>query len=226
MTPQETEEEKRRARELAKRVGGVLAMLLGVISTDTQITWNPAAGRFLVAGEYIAAEAMRQQLIRLNSRAGNEMAAEVERLLASKITIDEWRDSMHKQIGSVHVVAGALAAGSITAALASGKVQAQIASERVFADGFARDLKKKQKSGPSWRARARSYVQSTLVTFAAVELVVRQVLGYTEARRVLTAAESCDGCRHYGYQWLPLADMPEIGSLDCGSRCRCYLEYR
>ena len=30
----------------------------------------------------------------------------------------------------------------------------------------------------------------------------------------------------YAYRWMPINEMPRIGSLNCGSWCRCYLEYR
>ena len=49
---------------------------------------------------------------------------------------------------------------------------------------------------------------------------------FTEAKRIRRASESCPGCRIYAGRWMPIGMMPPIGSLDCGSHCRCYLIYR
>ncbi len=76
------------------------------------------------------------------------------------------------------------------------------------------------------KARARSYMLAASNTYSIIEQRVRGVIGYTEARRVRRASESCSGCITYSYVWMPINALPSIGSLDCGSRCRCYVEYR
>lgn len=226
MTPHEIDEERRRARELAVKVGGVLAILLGAVPAGNRINWDPQAARFLVDGQYVSAEELRKQLLRMATRVGNLMVERVDRLVAKQIDLETWRREMQKLIGSAHVIAGALALGSINIAAADAKVQEQIESERKYAAGFAAAIVAKNIKPQTIRTRARSYMSAPLVTFAVAQIYIRKLVGYTEARRVLTAKESCTGCRMHGYQWMPIDLMPPIGSQECGSRCRCYLEYR
>lgn len=74
--------------------------------------------------------------------------------------------------------------------------------------------------------RAVSYLFAATATYAVVEYRLKKELGYSEAIRVRTAAESCEGCLRFAGKWMPIEEMPVIGSLDCGSKCRCFLKYR
>jgi hypothetical protein len=76
------------------------------------------------------------------------------------------------------------------------------------------------------KSRARSYLMAASNTYSIIEQRFRSVFGYTEARRIRRASESCAGCITYSYVWMPIAQLPEISTLDCGSRCRCFIEYR
>lgn len=79
----------------------------------------------------------------------------------------------------------------------------------------------------SIKARAKSYLRAATITYNVVEQKVRDLIGgYTECRRIRRASESCSACIDWSYRWMPIQDMPPIGTLQCGGRCRCYLEYR
>lgn len=226
MTAAEIEAEERRAELLAKSIGGALAAILGLKAAKPPVAWDAAKGVFTVEGRTVSAETVRRELQRIETAVGVKMSNVTDRLKRGELTLEQWRDEFKWLIGSSHVLIAALAAGSIAAAVTNTKVQSRIDSERKFADGFARDVRKKRLPASTIKARASSYLLSAAVTYAVVQHVVRKALGYTEARRVLRARESCPDCRSFGFEWMPIDKMPPIGSLQCGSRCRCYLEYR
>lgn len=76
-------------------------------------------------------------------------------------------------------------------------------------------------------SRAKGYLLAASATYSVVEHQIRIATGMTEARRIRRRAESCPGCVEWARRgWVPIAQMPPIGSLQCRSRCRCYLIYR
>lgn len=226
MTQQEIADETRRAEDLAKGVGGILAALLGLRPTEKPITWNAQRGRFVIDGRFISMQTIRRELHRFENAVAIRMANLAKLLSNGTIDLPEWRERMKTLVGSSHVIMAAVAVGSIAAGARNPEVQNRIESERKYANGFAEDVEKKKLSTPTIKARAKSYLIAAAITFAVVEMAVHSKLGYQEARRITTAAESCEDCKAYAYEWMDIGEMPEIGSLKCGNRCRCYLEYR
>ncbi len=226
MTRQQIDLEKERAEDLAKTVGGALPAILGLRSAEQPITWDGKRGRFVIDGRFVSMETIRRELRRFETSVGAKMRKLADRFARGSVQLPEWREEMNRLIGSSHVVMGAVAAGSIAAAAANRTVQERVAIERQYAAGFAEDIEKKKLKTPTITARAQSYLLSAAVTHSVVGLAVHKLTGYKEASRITTAAESCPDCQTFAYQWMPIDKMPGIGSLACGSRCRCYLDYR
>ena len=74
----------------------------------------------------------------------------------------------------------------------------------------------------------RNYASSIKGTYEMAEAQVLSDGEYeVEERRVITAAESCVSCVTYASEgWVELGSLGEIGDSECGSRCKCYFEYR
>ncbi|CAN5508020.1 hypothetical protein BH10ACI2_BH10ACI2_04230 [soil metagenome] len=230
MTDAERENEKKRAKDLGASIGGILAILLGLaLSGSTPaspLLWDPGTGRYIFEGHYVSAETVRNEMLRLRTNVGNRMARTTDRFTAGEISIDQWKDEIKGFVASSHILAAALASGSIAFAFDDPAVESRIESEMKFADGFADDIRKKKLRTPTIKSRARSYMQAAIVTFAVVTHAVKKAVGYTEARRHPTAAESCRGCLDYANEWMDIDAIPQIGTLQCGPRCLCWMEYR
>ena len=106
----------------------------------------------------------------------------------------------------VQAVGSAAEAGSLL-------MQAVLAGGKEWED-FLDNLGLGGRRGPDWRK------------FFDGVIGRRNPRGKTEAKRIRRASESCPGCLIYAGRWIPIGMMPPIGSLDCGSHCRCYLIYR
>ena len=74
----------------------------------------------------------------------------------------------------------------------------------------------------------RNYASSIKGTYEMAEAQVLSDGEYeVEERRVITAAESCVSCVTYASEgWVEFGSLGEIGDSECGSRCKCYFEYR
>lgn len=85
--------------------------------------------------------------------------------------------------------------------------------------------------------RSRAYLRSLYITFQTLWHRAHIAAGYTHARRILTPAEHCrdkvtesgilHGCLETAARgWIPILEMPPIGSLVCKQFCKCWMEYR
>jgi hypothetical protein len=227
MTWQEEQQREQDAREEALLIGGLLAVLLGLKAGTKRILWDAQRQRFTVEGRAVSVTTIRKLLSTIETSVGARLLTFTDNLESGRWTADQWQRETAKTIGSAHVLAGALAVGSIAAAARDRDVQARIISEERYADNFGDEVRaKKAGSFAQIKARAKSYLLPAIITYSVIEQIVRTVGGYTEAMRVRRASESCSGCIAYSYRWIPIAEMPRIGSLTCGGRCRCFLKYR
>jgi hypothetical protein len=71
------------------------------------------------------------------------------------------------------------------------------------------------------------YVDASYATYANNVTFRERDEGVTLGRRVSEEdTESCDECVDAaGTEFVPLDELPEIGSLTCMSNCRCTVEY-
>jgi hypothetical protein len=227
MTWQEEQEREQAAREEALLIGGLLAVLLGLRAGTRPIIWDSVRKRFTVDGRAVSITTIRRLLAKIETSVGARLSTFTDNLESGRWTPEQWQRETSRSIGSAHVLAGALAVGSIYAAARDRDVQARIISEERYADNFGSEVKAgKAGSVARIKARAKSYLLPAIITFSVIEQIVRTVAGQKEAMRVRRASESCPGCVAYSYRWIPIAEMPRIGSLNCGGRCRCFLKYR
>jgi len=226
MTKKEQEQEKERARETAVEIGGLVALLLGVSAGKHTVSWDPRSLRFIVDGRYISLETVRRAILQIETRIGLRISRITDRFVAGEITLEDWLAETQKLVGSSHILMAALGLGSIAAAVASSAVQANITREKGFLTRFAQDIHKKGLSAAAIKARAKSYFHAARILFGNLSLDAHKITGYNEVRRVRTAAESCKGCIRWAGRWLPIGEMPPLGTLQCRNYCKCFFEFR
>lgn len=230
MTDDEIKQAEKEAEQRARELVLLLLLLFG--KKDSKglevVRFDAAKGRFYYNGRSVSVKEIRKQLLRIETQQGRKLAQITDDLINEKMTIAEWKREFDRTITSTHILAGALALGGIAVSVRNAGIQAAIASEIKFADGFAKDVRRKKGSAAQWKARARKYSRAIHITFSNTELEVRKLLGLqTEARRIRRAAESCSGCIEWSRKgWVSIEEMIPIGRLECGVYCRCYIEYR
>ena len=227
----EPEEDDMTATDLLL-IGGLVLLLLGRKRKASDVVeWDDAAGVFIVNGQRVSVETIRRQVLRVEKWFSQSMRSATLKFVDGTISANEWKRTMLSLIRSSHTIAAALAVGSTSAAATEPAVVKAIKTEQTYARAFVdshstKDAKEITKLKKRLVARASSYFLAVGVTNTLADLAKRRMTGSTECRRILRAKEHCQGCINWAYEWVPIAKMPPIGSLNCGSRCRCYLEYR
>lgn len=227
------------ARARAATLGAVLSLiLLFQAGSKSRVNFDRRTLLFSLDGRKVNAGALRRQLQSMESQLAAVMVLYVDRLLSGEWKTDKWRDEMEALLRQSHLLFAALAAGGLAAVVAEPALLkvAELRAERDirYLGGFSEDVRKgKYKNGRRALNRAKSYLKSARITYANVQLELAKLAGFTEARRILNAKESCRrrlariGCVEAAERgWVLIDDMPPIGTLVCKQFCLCYLEFR
>jgi hypothetical protein len=215
------------------------------VRSQREVKFDRRRGVFVVDGKRVSVTTMRILLTQIEKIGADRAKRHVDDLAAGRITLQEWRNRMASTLKVSHWLAGSLALGGLDAARNDKSLSARTASELAYLDGFYADLKNGKMSEAKQKSRASSYFLALAITFSTIEHALKSGLiktptqrqldkmapigvepQYTEAKRFRRAAESCEGCRRYSGTWMPIKRMPPIGSLECRSRCRCFIVYR
>lgn len=193
--------------------------------------WNENAGRFInERGQFVSERAVRVVVDRIADAASERMAAASERLLAGEMSVAAWQAEMMQTIKVSQIAAATIAAGGADQMTPSryGSAGFEIKTQYQYLREFAAQIESgQQKLNGSLTARARQYGQAARVAFERAYGRGQQQRGYRSVRNVLGVAEHCRQCLSLTAQgWMPIEQMPPIGSRICRSNDRCRLEYR
>lgn len=158
----------------------------------------------------------------LETATSNRLKLTTERLYKNQINLEEWRGEVIAILTSAHILAGALAAGSIAPDISAPYINKQIS----YLNDFEADIRRQKVSEAKGLWRIGLYATAVFVTFAGVSRDEAIKRGATQAKRVRRVSESCNGCVAWSGHWFPIALMPPIGTLDCRGRCRCTILYK
>lgn len=245
---------KRDEAELEKQLDSASVSLLLLLflgrrntSSTKKVDFDPRRGVFRIDGRTVSVTTIRVLLAQIEKIGGIRIRRHLDDYLANRITLDEWYERTASTLRVSHTLSASLALGGLDRA-SNEETERRIRAELAFLLAFRSDVATRKVSEGRMSARAQSYLLAVPVTYWAVDQMekarlrevkrVRRVSGgvplteielrsiYREARRYRRAAESCSGCIEYSGRWIPIDKMPPIGSLDCRSRCRCFIVYR
>lgn len=197
-------------------------------------------GNFVLDGRPISLGEMQYVLGKLDIKLAKIIESYVDKLASREWTLEKWKEEMIALLEGSHLIYAALAVGSVTAVLSSQSLEnfERIVSRQAeYLTGFVRDINTEKygtikQSVARIKSRAKSYVRALRITHQKFVLDLHKKLGFKEAKRILTAVESCtrientEGCLDIGGIWMPIKSMPPIGTLVCGAYCKCYLVFR
>lgn len=194
--------------------------------------WNERAGRYvdLRTKRFVKGRDVRLALDEALKAAGREMRALSEQLRAGEITLAEWQVGMRDAIRRRHVYSAAIARGGWAQMSQAdwGRVGPEVKRELEFLQAFAEQIESgRQPLDGRFIRRAEMYAEAGRGTYHVIEKRQFVTRGYNEARRVLGAADHCNGCVEQAARgWVPIDDVAQIGSQECRSNCHCDIEYR
>jgi hypothetical protein len=194
-------------------------------------TWNDRTNRYHGPDGRIVSRAQVRQAIDdalVRSRADARDVS--QRLQRGEISLADWQTQMRTHVKNIHIgSAEAARGGSAEMSPADyGRVGRELRDQYTYLDRFAADIEAGETPlDGRFLTRVDLYSEAGRGTFHAIEKYDMGRDGMTEARRVLGAADHCDGCIAEDMRgWVPIDDVADIGSQECGVRCACDIEYR
>jgi hypothetical protein len=214
--------------------------------TQTTLTTLTEEARRTFAALYIWDEKTRTfrlpdgtQLTPMNVRAFVDIAVEAAksearsiaaRFAAGEISIPDFELAMRALIKNEHLALAMIAEGGRDQMTLSdfGKVGAILRDQYGYLANFARQLERDEITlGDGFLARAESYAAFGTTVYERFVMDGMIEAGMTEVMNLLGAAERhCDECEELSDEWMPIDDMPPIGSRECGGRDCCSLIFR
>lgn len=191
-------------------------------------------GQFIVNGQKVQPKEIQKLMRRMDTRISKILDQYADKLVSGEWDLEKWKEEVIKLLEGSHVLYAALALGSFALAVQSPATEKRIIKQVSYLSKFEKDLKKVKDVSTYTRLKSRlkSYVRSFHILYEHHNLQLHKKLGFTEAKRILTAVESCgpiggvEGCIDYHDKWVKISEMPSIGTLVCGQYCKCYLIYR
>lgn len=135
MTEKEVEDAEKDAREDAKQLS-----LMILLANSSLVQFESDTGRFRYDGRVVTVAQIRAYLQRIEKRMASRAAAMIDRVEAGRMSVGEFRRGFERIVRSSHILAGALALGSIAASVRNSDVQERIVSELQYADGLIADV--------------------------------------------------------------------------------------
>lgn len=213
-------------KEDLKDATPALLLLLGLRRSERTVIFDQRLGRFRIDGRLVSDATIRRLLADIERIFGRQAQKFTSDYFDGKIDLPTWSAQMERNITSAHWAAAGLTAGGLALALRAGSLALEVNQQIGFKNGFADELKKGKVLRNRARSRAKSYSKGIYITARKVEHSIKRLI-YKEARRIRRASESCAACIDYaGRGWIPIDQMPSIGSLTCRWNCKCFIEYR
>jgi hypothetical protein len=194
--------------------------------------WSAASQRYRdeATGRFVSQVAVNQAVDAVIKAGSQHMVTMTQALQTNQITLAEWQTQMATEIKMLHTGAAALGRGGWAQMTQSdwGWTGQRIRAQYGWLRNFAHDIAVgHQPMDGRLLARAAMYAEATRATQREMQRFNASVIGRTQERNVLGAAEHCGGCLSATARgWVPLGTLPAIGNRECRSRCRCSIVTR
>lgn len=157
----------------------------------------------------------------------SDFAAKAALFAAGAITLTALFTFLQNEISAMHHAAGALAYGGLSQMDAEKwmRVNDRLQTELEFLNKF--QVEAPELSTDAIIARANLYPEAAYSEWANQTVQREADLGVTLGRRICEEDDvSCEACISAASdEFVPLDEIPEIGSLTCMHNCRCRLDF-
>lgn len=180
-------------------------------------------------GRFISPRKVRSEIDKTIETAASRMKQSAQKFNEGKINLPQFQIEMAELVKSSHIVAGTTAAGGKEQMQSKdwGEIGRALKEQYKFLNNFARQISREQVSPAQIENRAKSYAQSARLVYETKQRAQAVGSDMVKARRILHAAEHCEPCVSWARKgFVDVESLPPIGSLTCGYRCRCHVEYQ
>jgi hypothetical protein len=221
-----TQDERRQIERDYAEAGVGLLVLLGLRDTGQVIEFDRRLGQFRIDGRLVSPETIRRLMNKVSTVARSQILRVTELLISGSYSSERWLEEMRRILKGGHAIAAGMAFGSLDDTDGFLSFQKRYEEEDNYLIGLYAAFAAGVLSFGRLRARSQMYASAIYITWQVATGEQKGGQEYTQAMRIRTAAESCKGCIEYAGRWIPIGEMPPIGSLQCRSNCKCFLIYR
>jgi hypothetical protein len=180
-------------------------------------------------GRVVTPRAVRKEVEDYIEKAERAAEREAAKLLAGTITTSAFFKYMKDKIEAWHKVAGTIAYGGRAQMDDDrwARLESIITREREYLDRFHDELRLASEIPEGIVNRAGLYPNAAYATYENQVREREADAGVTLGRRICAEDEaSCEECVAAATEeFIPLSEIPDIGSLTCISNCRCEIEF-
>lgn len=192
--------------------------------------WNVTAGRYVNArGQFVPRQAVRRAIDAAIDNTAKQMRATSEGLRNGTVTLDEWHLQMRTHIKNTHLWNRAAARGGWAQMTPKdyGAVGNAVRAQYAYVDRFAGEIAAEtQKLDGRFLRRAEMYAQAGRRTYDVADREENAARGRTRERNILGDADHCGECVALSARgWVAIGTLTPIGSRECLTSCRCFIEY-
>lgn len=190
------------------------------------------SGRYrnLRTGRVVSSAEIRRGVETVIRKSARRVEALSGQLRSGSISVEDFEISMRAELKSVHLATSMAAKGGREAMSQSdyGRVGQRLRQEYQYLARFSDQIASGQLPlDGRFTRRAASYSNAARNTFAETERSERIAHGDRWERNVLQPGESCEGCKAATDAGVvPIGSLPQVGSRDCLSNCRCRIVYQ
>lgn len=194
------------------------------------VTYNPQKKQFERDGVPVTSEELRTLIDRLTLQTKREARRLSERLERGEITRDAWLVAMATLLRASHVVAASVGSGGYNRV--TEERWRKVEQKFIWQAGYLQKFSAMIAAGTlidAIASRSVKYASAVFITFSNA-WKEEQTLGRDEkemlCRLVQNSKEGCPECNaDAAAGWMPVSEMGEIGSRECGDFCLCEIEF-
>lgn len=196
--------------------------------------WNERAGRYIsqATGRFVGRQAIVSLLDAHVNSADERLAQLVTAYSEQRISSSVFVEQMRSELKRIHLQARALGAGGwdrLTQA-EYGSIGGKLRTDYQRIERLTQDIANGDASLAQALNRVNGYVGNARTGFWDAQRERNQARegNVMLERRVLGVAEHCNDCvEYYGRGWQLPGALPSPGTQsECGTHCRCRMEYR
>lgn len=157
------------------------------------------------------------------------MARLSEQLRTRQIGLIEWELAMRKEVKAVQLYSAASAKGGLAQLSQAdlGRIGAATREQYRRLSAFAQQIEDGLPLDGRFTQRARMYGAAGRGTYHKTERDEKERRGFTQEKNRRYSGDSCPGCvAAEAAGWVAIGELTPVGSRDCLTNCRCFIEYR
>lgn len=202
--------------------------MAATIQSKQSYVWD--GGRYLDSGgRPIAPVTVRGWVDSAVDATKAKIKADAELFTSGKISHDEFFVRLETDIKRMHSGVAQIASGGkaqMTNTL-NGRLGSRVRQQLSYLQKFERAVANDEFPLTGVVNRAMLYADSAVGTYEGMRQGLMVDSGMTEAKNMLGDAIHCSECPELSARgYIPINEMPPVGSRECGPRDRCSVEYR